>query len=81
MPPNQSIHGQLDRLEALGLLHAPGWLWVPVGLVVGVIGLYAAWRVQRAGATMLAITLVGMTSCAISPFSWGHHWVWFVPSS
>jgi alpha-1,2-mannosyltransferase len=79
VPPNQSIHGQLDRLEALGLLHAPGWLWVPIGLVVGVIGLYTAWRVQRAGATMLAITVVGMTSCAVSPFSWGHHWVWFVP--
>lgn len=79
VPPNQSIHGLLDRLEALGLLHAPGWLWVPLGLVVGAVGLYTAWRVQRAGATMLAITLVGMTSAMISPFSWGHHWVWFVP--
>lgn len=78
-PPNQSIHGVLDRLDALGLLHAPRWAWIPLGLVIGAIGLYTAWRVQRAGATMLAITLVGMTSCAISPFSWGHHWVWFVP--
>ncbi len=78
-PQNQSINGLLARLGVLGLWHAPSWLWVPVGTAVAALGLAAASRAHRAGATMLAITLVGMTSCAVAPFSWGHHWVWFVP--
>jgi alpha-1,2-mannosyltransferase len=78
-PANQSIHGLLARLGVLGVWQAPTWLWVPLGVVAGCVGLYAAWRAQQAGATILAITLVGMTTCAIAPFSWGHHWIWIVP--
>lgn len=28
---------------------------------------------------MLAITLCGLCSAAVSPWSWDHHWVWLVP--
>jgi alpha-1,2-mannosyltransferase len=28
---------------------------------------------------VLAIALCGLGSAAVSPFSWGYHWVWFVP--
>ncbi|MFZ2511748.1 MAG: glycosyltransferase 87 family protein [Gordonia sp. (in: high G+C Gram-positive bacteria)] len=76
---NQSINGFLHRLADLGLGQPPEWLWIPIGVLVGVGGLYAAWRAQRAGAVLLAITLTGMTTCAVSPFSWGHHWVWMAP--
>ncbi|MFT3662542.1 MAG: glycosyltransferase 87 family protein [Gordonia sp. (in: high G+C Gram-positive bacteria)] len=76
---NQSLNGFLVRLGVLGLWHAPGWLWLPVGTALALLALYAVWRAHRAGATMLAVTLAGLTSCAVAPFSWGHHWVWMVP--
>jgi alpha-1,2-mannosyltransferase len=78
-PANQSFNGFFVRLGTMGLWHPPSWLWVPVGTVVALIALYTVWRAQRAGATMQAITVTGMTSCAVSPFAWGHLWVWFVP--
>ncbi|MCK0440516.1 glycosyltransferase 87 family protein [Gordonia alkaliphila] len=76
---NQSFNGFFARMSTVGVWHAPTWLWLPVGVVLAVLGLYVAWRAYRAGAEMLAITLTGLTSCAVSPFSWGHHWIWLVP--
>ncbi len=78
-PANQSLNGFFARLPAMGLGHAPSWLWIPTGLVVGLLGLWAALAAHRAGRELLALTVTGMTSCAVSPFSWGHHWVWVVP--
>ncbi len=78
-PANQSVNGFLHRLADLGLGRPPEWLWMPIGLILAVAGIYVAWRAQRAGGVLLAITVTGMTSCAVSPFSWGHHWVWLVP--
>ncbi|GAB09688.1 putative glycosyltransferase [Gordonia araii NBRC 100433] len=78
-PQNQSVAGLLARLDAVGLWRAPSWLWLVVAAAVAVVALYTVRRAHRAGATMLSITIAGMASCAVSPFSWGHHWVWFVP--
>ncbi len=54
-----------------------------LGLVLSalllVIGLAVAWYTHRRGQAVLAIAIVGMTSAAVSPFSWSHHWVWFAP--
>jgi alpha-1,2-mannosyltransferase len=33
----------------------------------------------RQGERLLSITLTGLTGVTVSPFSWAHHWVWFVP--
>ncbi|MFC0315326.1 glycosyltransferase 87 family protein [Gordonia phosphorivorans] len=76
---NQSFNGFFARLGTVGVWQAPTWLWLPVGAVLAALGLYGAWRAHRAGAEMLAITLTGLTACAVSPFSWGHHWIWLVP--
>ncbi|WP_290853338.1 glycosyltransferase 87 family protein [Gordonia sp. (in: high G+C Gram-positive bacteria)] len=76
---NQSLNGFFARLPALGLGTAPDWLWIPAGVVVGLLGLWAALAAHRAGQELLALSITGMTSCAVSPFSWGHHWVWVVP--
>lgn len=78
-PANQSVKGVLVRLGTLGVWDAPSWLWLPLGVVVGATGLWAALRAHRRGAVLLAVTVTGLTSCAVSPFSWGHHWVWVVP--
>ncbi|EGD56022.1 hypothetical protein SCNU_04161 [Gordonia neofelifaecis NRRL B-59395] len=78
-PANQSLNGFFARLVPMGLGHTPSWLWIPTGLVVGLLGLWAALAAHRAGQELLALSITGMTSCAVSPFSWGHHWVWVVP--
>lgn len=92
-PANQSVHGFLSQLleyfdvrrfldhSASGppVFDAPRWLWIPLAFVVAVVALWAAVRARNAGRELLAVTIVGMTSCAVSPFAWGHHWVWFVP--
>lgn len=76
---NQSVNGFVHRLGDLGFGSAPSWTWIVVGAVFAAAGLYTAWQAHRAGALLLAITVTGMTMCAVSPFSWGHHWVWVLP--
>ncbi|MGV9662950.1 glycosyltransferase 87 family protein [Nocardia niigatensis] len=75
-PANQSIRGVLAHLTAGG---APIWLWLFVAGAVAGAGLTLVVALDRCGERLLAVTLGGMTACAVSPFSWGHHWVWFVP--
>ncbi|MHC3002429.1 glycosyltransferase 87 family protein [Gordonia sp. GN26] len=91
-PANQSVRGfgsqMLAHLDVRRFTHpgpggpvfeAPSWLWVPAALVVAVLGLWAAVVARRMSQALLAATIVGMTMCAVSPFAWGHHWVWCVP--
>ena len=78
-PANQTFRGYFARLATFDIAHPPSWLWIPVGVVVGALGLWAAYVAHRCRANLLAISITGMTSCAIGPFSWGHHWVWIVP--
>lgn len=76
-PANQSITGALAHL-----LRVPEPPLAAVGaatVVVLLLGLTAIWLAHRAGHQLLALTLTGLTACMVSPFSWGHHWVWFVP--
>ncbi|MGZ8178146.1 glycosyltransferase 87 family protein [Williamsia sp. SKLECPSW1] len=74
---NQSLRGLIANL---GRTASPFTsLWLVLAAVVAVLGFVAAHRAHRCGQELLALTLVGMTSCAVSPMSWGHHWVWFVP--
>nr|WP_174343997.1 glycosyltransferase 87 family protein [Gordonia soli] len=76
-PGNQSLRGLLANL-----LHSDSpnvFAWGALALLGIGLGMYAAMLAHRHGQELLAITLVGMTSCVVSPMSWGHHWVWFVP--
>ncbi|MTE12480.1 DUF2029 domain-containing protein [Nocardia sp. CT2-14] len=75
-PANQSIRGVLAHLTGGS---APMWLWLVLAGVVAGAGLTIVVALDRCGERLLAVTLGGMTACAVSPFSWGHHWVWFVP--
>jgi alpha-1,2-mannosyltransferase len=70
---NQSLFGLLDRWGAPAV-------WVPVALVVLVLGLWRAARAHRAGDQVAAAVLVGLTSLLVSPVSWVHHAVWLVPA-
>ncbi|MFT4042846.1 MAG: glycosyltransferase 87 family protein [Gordonia sp. (in: high G+C Gram-positive bacteria)] len=74
---NQSIRGLLANL-----IHTDSpnsLLWLGLVLVALSLGMYAAVLAHRHGQELLALSIVGMTSAAVSPVAWGHHWVWFVP--
>ncbi|MGW6376791.1 glycosyltransferase 87 family protein [Rhodococcus sp. NPDC055112] len=75
-PSNQSIRGAIAHLTGQP---APMWLWIAVAGIVAVVGLTIAVRLYRIDEVLLSVTLSGLTASAVSPFSWSHHWVWFVP--
>lgn len=57
----------------------PAWLATAVAVVLLAASLAIAVLAHRRGQIVLGIAIVGMASAAASPFSWSHHWVWFVP--
>lgn len=70
---NTSLKGLFIRLHLGG---APA---VAATVALGLLGLTVAVLAWRRGHAVLAVAVVGMTSAAVSPFSWSHHWVWLVP--
>lgn len=70
---NTSLTGLLARLD-----WASGWQTVAAA-VFAVFAIAVAALVWRRGHLLLGIAIAGLTSAAASPFSWSHHWVWFVP--
>ncbi|QIS03330.1 DUF2029 domain-containing protein [Nocardia brasiliensis] len=91
-PANQSVNGFLAQLlrfydvqrfsTPIGnttVYQPPLWLWLAVTGSVAALGMAAAVVAFQRHNELLAITLTGMTSACVSPFSWGHHWVWLVP--
>ena len=76
-PANQSIHGMLARVWPGGA--PPAALWIASALTVAFLGLWCALIAHRRGAHLLSLTVCGLTTPMVSPFSWGHHWVWCVP--
>ncbi|MCP3801157.1 glycosyltransferase 87 family protein [Allokutzneria sp. A3M-2-11 16] len=75
---NQSLRGMVLRAFG-GLSPETQDLWIVLAAVVtiGTLAL-AAWASQR-GEELLAVTLCGLCAATVSPWSWGHHWVWIVP--
>ncbi|MFC9993858.1 glycosyltransferase 87 family protein [Nocardia sp. NPDC127526] len=91
-PANQSANGFLAQMlryyEVNRYLHIeagqsvfvpPLWMWLMLAIPLGALGLAAATRAYRRDRKLLAVVITGMTSATVSPFAWGHHWVWFVP--
>jgi alpha-1,2-mannosyltransferase len=76
-PSNQSIKGALATVFHTAT--PSNVLWLICAATAVVLGMCAAFLAHRAGQELLALCLTGMTTAAVSPFSWGHHWVWFVP--
>ena len=73
---NQSVHGVLGRM--LGA-DAGTALWLVLAVPMTGCGLQLARRAADAGCDVLAVATTGVTACIVSPVSWPHHWVWFVP--
>lgn len=77
MLANQSLRGVMARVAGVDM--APTWSWLVGAVVVAAVGLGVALLAHRSGHQLLGLTLAGITMPMVSPFSWGHHWVWFVP--
>ncbi len=73
---NQSLRGALTRIIGEP---TPGWLWLLLAAIIIAVSLWVVARLHRGGETLLAVTIAGFTASVVSPFSWSHHWVWFVP--
>jgi alpha-1,2-mannosyltransferase len=75
---NESLLGMLSRF---GL--AEGGFsfvaWVVAAVLISFVSLVIATWAYRRGYGLLAVSLCGLTSVAVSPFSWVHQWVWLVP--
>ncbi|HEY9316071.1 glycosyltransferase 87 family protein [Williamsia sp.] len=76
-PSNQSIKGALAT--TFGTTDPNQVLWAALVIIAIALGMSAAYVAHRHQQELLALCLTGMTATAVSPFSWGHHWVWFVP--
>jgi alpha-1,2-mannosyltransferase len=76
-PENQSIRGALARL--LNIPDVPGKIWIPVAAVVALAALWIAIRAHREGRELLAVSVTGAMMVLVTPWTWSHYWVWFIP--
>ncbi len=72
-PQNQSLHGLVLRLGGSASL----WLLLAAAVAACTIAV-AAWASRR-GEELIALTLCGLCAATVSPWTWGHHWVWLLP--
>jgi len=74
---NQSLSGAVTRVLDEP---RPGLPWLVVAVLVGAAGMTVAVRCARAGDELLAVLACAATGLLVSPVSWHHHWVWWVPA-
>lgn len=76
-PGAQSLHSVLIRVFA----EESDGLWLLSCAVVLLLTLAAVWAALQRDQVSIAVALVGIAACLVSPFSWFHHWVWIVPAA
>lgn len=73
---NSSLQGVAQRwLGTHDLL-----VLAPLLLIVVIAAFVAAHRAQRRDEPALAVAVIGVAMCLLSPVSWLHHWVWVFPA-
>jgi alpha-1,2-mannosyltransferase len=75
---NQNVAGLLVRAGLDGTAHFVAW--ATAGVAVLVLTVWAARRALNSGQPQLALIAVALFGLVVSPVSWSHHWVWFVPA-
>ncbi|WP_243769656.1 glycosyltransferase 87 family protein [Amycolatopsis acidicola] len=73
-PQNESLRGMFAR--SIGLTGGYQLLWLVLVAVLAVACLLLARRLSFGNQELLAVTLCGLATTAVSPYSWVHHWVW-----
>ncbi|RDI49413.1 glycosyltransferase 87 family protein [Nocardia mexicana] len=76
-PQNESLRGMVAR--TIGVAGTNQLLWLLGAVAVAAICLVLARRLSLTGHELPAVVLVGLTTTAVSPYSWLHHWVWLAP--
>ncbi|WP_433759407.1 glycosyltransferase 87 family protein [Nocardia sp. CA-135398] len=76
-PRNESLRGLLARTVGVEGVHQ--LLWLAGAFVIAAACLYLARRLSLNGYELPAVVLIGLTTTAVSPYSWVHHWVWLAP--
>jgi alpha-1,2-mannosyltransferase len=76
---NQSLEGLITRLT--GSVNGAKPAWAVAAVVVGIVGVLVAGRLDRKGYPMLALLAAALTGLLVSPISWDHHWVWIAPGA
>lgn len=64
-------------LERFGVM--PG-LATLLSYLVGLSGLFAAWRWYRAGRHWIGLSLCGLATVFFSPVAWNYYYVWMLPA-
>jgi alpha-1,2-mannosyltransferase len=75
---NQSVYGAAVRIFG-GPGHVGLW-YLPVTVVVAVVGMGSAAVFARHGDWLRALAVTGVTGLLVSPVSWTHHWVYTIPA-
>jgi alpha-1,2-mannosyltransferase len=74
---NQSLRGLIDRFAGSDAHGQP--VWYVVAIIVGLLGLCAAYLLHRSGREFEGFMTVALMALLDSPISWDHHWVWIAP--
>jgi alpha-1,2-mannosyltransferase len=72
---NQSVLGSLSRM--VGYASARPW-WLALCVPILLFGLWLTSHVHRRYGDLAGLTTIAFVACLISPYSWSHHFVWFV---
>ncbi|WP_406280503.1 glycosyltransferase 87 family protein [Nocardia sp. NBC_00881] len=76
-PSNESLRGMFARTVGVDGSHQ--LLWLVGAVAVATACLFLARRLSLTGHELPAVVLCGLTTTAVSPYSWVHHWVWLAP--
>jgi alpha-1,2-mannosyltransferase len=74
---NQSLRAVITRFA--GSVAAGQDPWIVAGALAVVLGMTAAYLLNRAGYPVPALLATALTGLLFSPVSWDHHWVWIAP--
>ncbi|WP_312871779.1 glycosyltransferase 87 family protein [Amycolatopsis acididurans] len=74
-PQNESLRGMFAR--SIGLDGGKQLLWVALAAVIALACLLLARKLSFGRQELLAVTLCGLATTAVSPYTWVHHWVWW----
>jgi glycosyl transferase family 87 len=71
---NQSLRAIITRLT--GSVAAGQTPWIVASVIAVILGMAAAYLLDRAGHHVVAVLTTALTGLLVSPISWDHHWVW-----
>jgi alpha-1,2-mannosyltransferase len=71
---NQSLRAIITRFA--GSVAAGQAPWIIAAVIAVVLGMTAAYLLDRAGYPVPALLVTALTGLLASPISWDHHWVW-----